>query len=77
MASSTSNGRQKSGVECEMCGIDVHPKRLELIKKAICVGCMEELEAEGRGTQKHKMSFNVVTHGDDIEFIDTAIMRKE
>jgi RNA polymerase-binding transcription factor DksA len=70
-------GREKSGVECEMCGIDVHPKRLQLINKAICVGCMEELEAEGRGTQKHQMTFQVHTHGDEIESIETTIVRKE
>lgn len=66
-----------SDIECEDCGDQIPWKRIQAVRVHVCVGCMEDREARGQGTKRHRMDYHVQTHGDDIESIDTFIIRKE
>lgn len=66
-----------SDTECEDCGDLIPLKRLKLVSVAVCVGCMEDREARDEGTQRHRMNYHVITKGEDVEFIDTTIIRKD
>lgn len=67
---------EHSTVTCDECGDPIPWKRIKAIPTAkTCVGCMEDLEAAGLGTKKHKISYHIQIHGDDIESIETEIVR--
>ena len=66
-----------SDIECEDCGDLIPLKRVKEIGATTCVQCMEEREAEGRGTKRHRMDYKITTHGDDIETIDQFIVRED
>lgn len=65
-----------SNVECEECGDPIPWKRLKVVNTKVCLGCMEELESKGKGTQRHKMAFDVKIHCGELEAINTSILRK-
>lgn len=67
-----------SDVECSECGDLIPAKRMAVLPHTqTCVGCMEDLEAQGLGTKKHHMTYNVTIKGDDIDSIETTIVRQE
>lgn len=66
-----------SDVECEMCGDPIPWKRLKIINTQTCVGCMEDLEAQGKGTQKHKLTYHFQSDGEDVELVDMSIERRK
>lgn len=66
-----------SNVECEECGDLIPVKRLKLVATPVCVGCMEDLEARGQGTQRHRMNYHVTSRGDEVELVEVAIIRKD
>lgn len=66
-----------SDTECEDCGDLIPLKRLKLVAVAVCVGCMEEREAKGVGTPRHRMNYHVTSKGDEVESIETTIVRKD
>lgn len=76
-AKASAIAEELSDVECEDCGDLIPLKRTKVVRVPVCVGCMEDREARGRGTKRHKMDYHVNTHGDDIESIDTFIVRDE
>lgn len=65
-----------SDIPCEDCDDYIPLKRVRALPGVTtCVGCMEDREDRGTGTRKHRMDYNVKTHGDDIESIETFIVR--
>jgi hypothetical protein len=66
-----------SDVECEDCGDMIPLKRTRVVKVPVCLECMEDREAKGLGTKPHRMDYQIHTHGDDIESIETFIVRDE
>lgn len=73
MASPNSEGL--SDVECDDCGDLIPLKRLRVVNVPVCVDCMEDREARGQGTKRHRMDYQVRTHGEDIESIEHFIVR--
>ena len=61
--------------ECEDCGEFIPLARIRAVKTDICVGCAEDREARGQGIKKHRMDYQVKTKGEEVEFIDTIIIR--
>lgn len=66
-----------SDIECEDCGDLIPLKRVVAVQATTCVPCMEDREADGRGTKRHRMDYKITTHGDDIEAIDQFIVRED
>lgn len=64
-------------VLCLECDSPMPLKRLQLIKKQICVDCMTEMEKEGRGTIRHRMENEYHGDGEEIDEVTSYLIRKE
>ena len=59
-------------VLCRECEHPIQPERLALVRTAICVRCMEDMERGGRGTVRHRMEFEV--EGADQESFESMTL---
>jgi len=60
---------------CEECDTPIPPKRYALVRVKICVDCMSEKEKRGQGTVKTKMFQEFYGSEDDIEDVQTFLVR--
>jgi hypothetical protein len=71
------NSNKLSEVECVDCGELIPEKRLEAVGVPVCVYCMKDREANGRGTKRHRMTYRIQSHGEEIEAIEQFVIREE